>query len=234
MKLLIFQQVRDEGPGLLGEFLKRWGIPFDTIAFYRGDRIPPLSLYDALIVLGGPMNVYEEDRYPYLVDEDHAIKQGISLGIPYLGICLGAQLLAKALGAKVVANPIKEIGFDHVQLTAEAAGDRLFVGLPQQLPVFQWHGDTFNFPGGATRLASSSTCANQAFGYGRNAYALQFHLEVTPAIIRKWVSVNGEELKNPGRPVAGELAPSDSPQRCEELRRLAEIMFSNFIKEVVR
>lgn len=234
MKLLIFQQVRDEGPGLLGEFLKRWGIPFDTVNFYKGNRIPDLAFYDALIVLGGPMNVYEEDKYPYLIDEDHTIKQGISLGMPYLGICLGAQLLAKALGAKVVTNPIKEIGFDHVQLTDEATGDKLFASLPQQLPVFQWHGDTFNCPDGVTRLASSAHCENQAFSYGGNAYALQFHLEVTPAIIRKWVSVNEEELKKPGRPVVGEIAPPDLPQKCEELRRLAEIMFSNFIKEVVR
>lgn len=232
MKLLIFQQVQVEGPGLLGEFLKRWGIPYDTVAFYKGDSIPPLSLYEALIVLGGPMSAYEEDKYPSLSGQDSAIKQAINQSIPFLGICLGAQLLAKASGAKVVANPVKEIGFNRVQLTAQAADDRLFHGLPQELPVFQWHGDTFHIPDGATKLASSSGCDNQAFRY-KNAYALQFHLEVTRAMVTKWISINREELKEPGRPVVGELTPPDLPQRCDELRRLAEIMFSNFIMEVV-
>ncbi|MDO8637705.1 MAG: type 1 glutamine amidotransferase [Dehalococcoidia bacterium] len=234
MKLLIFQQVQVEGPGLLGEFLKRWGIPYDTVAFYKGDSIPPLSLYEALIVLGGPMNVYEEDKYLYLSGQDRAIKQAISQSMPFLGICLGAQLLAKASGAKVVANPVKEIGFSRVQLTAQASDDRLFHGLPPELPVFQWHGDTFHIPDGAIKLASSSGCDNQAFCYGKNTYALQFHLEVTPAMVTNWISINREELREPGRPVVGELTPPDLPQRCEELRRLAEIMFSNFIMEVVR
>ena len=229
MKALIFQQVKDEGLGLLGEFLKRWGIPYDTVAFYKEEDIPPLSLYDTLIVLGGPMNVYEEDKYPCLARQNQAIKQAVSLGMPYLGICLGAQLLAKALGAKVVANPIKEIGFGHVQLTWEATRDSLFRGLPQELPVFQWHGDTFIIPAGAIRLASSPYCGNQAFCYGQKAYALQFHLEVTPAMIKKWASKNEAELKEPGRPIVGELVPVDLSQRCAELRRLAEIMFSNFV-----
>lgn len=234
MKLLVFQHVKHEGPGLIGEFLTRWGIPYDTVAFYRGDRIPQLTPYNAVIVMGGPMNVYEEDKFPYLKDEDDAIKVVVNLGLPFLGICLGAQLLAKALGSKVIANPVKEIGFDHVQLTNGATEDRLFAGLPQKLPVFQWHGDTFDIPAGAARLAGSSACANQAFRYGENVYALQFHLEVTPVMVRKWVCTGEGELKKPGRPVAGELAPPDLPQRYEELRRLAETMFSNFIKEVVQ
>ncbi|MBI4287998.1 MAG: type 1 glutamine amidotransferase [Chloroflexi bacterium] len=230
MKTLIFQQVESEGPGLFGEFLKRWGIPFDIVAFYRRDSVPLLSDYDALLVLGGPMNVYEEDRYPFLAEENLVIKDVVRQGKPYLGICLGAQLLAKALGAKVAANPVKEIGFSHVQLTPDAAKDGLFKGLGTRLPVFQWHGDTFSIPEGAVKLAESQDCPNQAFVYGRAAYAVQFHLEVTPAMVRDWARANKVEIESPGRPVAGVLLPDDLAERCGELRRLAEVVFSNFVR----
>lgn len=230
MKVLVFQHVKGEGLGLFREFLARWAIPYDTVAFHQGDSIPPLSDYDAVLVLGGPMNVYEEDRYPFLREEDRVIKQAVGEGKPYLGICLGAQLLAKALGAPVTANPVKEIGFGDVTLTDEAARDAVFGNLSGKFPVFQWHGDTFALPAGAVRLASSPDCPNQAFRYGSNAYAVQFHLEVTAAMVRQWARDGQEELTSAGRPVVGELLPPDLTQRCAQLRRLAEPVFSNFLR----
>lgn len=218
----------------MGELLRRWAIPYDTVAFYRGESIPPLSAHDALLVLGGPMNVYEEDRYPFLREEDRAIKEAVDRGKPYLGICLGAQLLAKALGASVAANPVKEIGFGEVALTGEAAEDAVFGNMPRKLPVFQWHGDTFALPTGAVRLASSPDCPNQAFRYGRGAYAVQFHMEVTAAMVRQWARDGQEELTSAGRPIVGEILPSDLANRCAELRRLAERLFSNFIRGGVK
>jgi GMP synthase-like glutamine amidotransferase len=138
------------------------------------------------------MNVYEEDRYPFLKCEDLFIKETIQRGKRILGICLGAQLIAKALGSTVTKSPVKEIGWCEVSLTEEGLKDPLFTALPKAFPVFQWHEDTFETPKLGTRLATSTAVPNQAFRYGDNAYGLQFHLEVTMEMIREWTDEYGE------------------------------------------
>jgi GMP synthase (glutamine-hydrolysing) len=140
-----------------------------------------------LVVLGGPMNVDEIGAYPWLVNEVRWIRQAVDDELPVLGICLGAQLLAKALGAKVTANPVKEIGWYELELTAAAADDPLFGGCGPRHRVFQSHGDTFALPDGAVHLARGELWENQAFRFGRSAWGLQFHIEMTEALVHEWL-----------------------------------------------
>ena len=140
------------------------------------------------------MNVYEEDRYPFLKDEDLFIKEAIQRGKSVLGICLGAQLIAKALGAKVFKAPVKEIGWYDVSLTRIGLRDPLFSILPKTFPVFQWHEDTFEIPKAGKLIATSNSIPHQAFRYGEKVYGLQFHIEVTEEMIQEWVETYEEEF----------------------------------------
>jgi GMP synthase-like glutamine amidotransferase len=142
------------------------------------------------------MNVYEEDHYPFLREEDLFIKEAIQRGKFVLGICLGAQLIAKALGAKVFKASLKEIGWYDIYLTMIGSKDPLFSNLPKTFPVFQWHGDTFEIPKGGKLIATSTSVPHQAFRYGDNAYGLQFHLEVTEKMIKEWMETYEEENKD--------------------------------------
>src|SRR5262249_43189076 len=147
--------------------------------------------FAGLVVMGGPMNVDQVDRYPNLAIEVQWLRQAVEAKLPILGVCLGSQLLAKALGSPVYANRIKEIGWYEVEWLPAATDDPLFSTLPRPTTVFQWHGDTFDLPPGAVQLARSPQCENQAFRYGPSAYGLQFHMEVTAAIIDDWLCESG-------------------------------------------
>ena len=192
----IIKHIEVEGPGNLGAFFdsSQWDI--EIIELNKTD-IPcsgeqgifptDLSKTDGVIVLGGPMNVYEEERYPFLRYETDFLRRLLGENIPVMGICLGAQLIARAAGAKVKKAQHEEIGWYKVTLTPEGRQDRLFKGLPPVLDVFQWHMDTFDIPQNGLLLATSEGCRNQAFRYGKNAYGLQFHIEVTQEMIWDWV-----------------------------------------------
>ena len=147
---------------------------------------------DLLVVLGGPIGVYEEDRYPFLADELALIRHRLAAGRPLIGICLGAQLIAAALGSRVYPGPAKEIGFAPLELTEE--GQRSCLNNFGQSPVLHWHGDTFDLPTGAMRLASTPLCANQAFSYGERAIAFQFHPEGGGAYFERWLIGHTAEL----------------------------------------
>lgn len=187
-----------------------------------------------MICLGGPMNVYQETAYPFLALEDGFIRQVVVDGVPFLGICLGGQLLAKAVGGHVEKNPVKEIGWHAVELDQQGQRDPLFAGLPERFTVFQWHGDTFSIPNRAVRLARAAACGNQAFrfGFGGTAYALQFHLEVTPPMVAEWVREYATELATLGRAVDVERMLAEAPARCEELHALSRRLFQNFCRLV--
>ena len=206
-RLLVFQHVPYEILGNLDPLLRAAGFRIRYVNFGRQPEArPDISRYHGLIVLGGPMNCDQFDRHPHLATEIESIQQTIEAGKPVLGICLGAQLIARALGARVMANKTKEIGWYELNPTEAGHNDPLFAHFNDSQMIFQWHGDTFEIPLGATHLATSPECRNQAFRYSDNVYGLQFHLEVdepmilrwlhTPAMAREAINLGGEERLN--------------------------------------
>jgi len=185
MNVLVVMHVEAEGPGRFGAHLERAGALVRVVRLHLGETLPGPEAHDAVIVLGGPMNVYEEADHPFLGPETAFLRETRERGVPVLGVCLGAQLIARAAGAAVTRNPVEEVGWGAVALTAEAAADPLFRSLPPELPVFQWHGDTFAIPPGGTLLATGEACRNQAFRVG-NSWGLQFHLEAERGMIARW------------------------------------------------
>jgi GMP synthase-like glutamine amidotransferase len=169
-----------------GNLLDQLAIPYVVLHPYRGDNLPPVNSISAMIVMGGAMGANDDQRYPFLIDLKQLIRKVIAANIPYLGICLGGQLLAAALGAPVVSHRWQELGTMTVLLTLAGEEDHLFSGIAETFITFQWHNDSFDIPAGGVLLASSALCQHQAFRVGNSAWGLQFHPEVTEAIIRDW------------------------------------------------
>ena len=194
MRILVLQHHPDEGPGSLGDFLRARGAELVFTHTWK-NKTPPLEPdgFDALVSMGGPMNVYEEKEHPWLKQETLLLAKAARAGLPVLGVCLGAQLIAKALGARVVDSPEKELGWYEAELTPAAQADPLWKGVEQVIPVVQWHGDMFQVPEGGQLLARGAPCPHQAFGWGKS-YGLQFHVEITPAILESWFAQE-EKLK---------------------------------------
>jgi GMP synthase-like glutamine amidotransferase len=230
MRALVLQHIAVEGPGALAPFLETRGWALETVALYAGARLPENPrMYQAIIVMGGPMGVYDEAAYPFLREEHDFLKRAIAEDVPLLGICLGAQLLAKALGARVYRNPCKEIGWDTVDLTPAGRTDPLFAGITSPMRVFQWHGDAFELPAGATRLASSRRCLNQAFRYRDRLYGLLFHLELTPEIIRSWIATFQDELASVSDQVDAAQIVADIPRYLEPYLQTRTRVFANLL-----
>jgi GMP synthase (glutamine-hydrolysing) len=186
MELLIFQNHPCEDAALAGDVFTDLGWTQRVVQCHRGERPDAGPAGDALLVLGGPMNVYEEAQYPFLAWETEWIREWAQAGRPMLGLCLGAQLLSKALGGKVTANPVREIGHYTVALTRDGKKDPVFQGFLPEFPVVQWHGDTFTIPEGAVWLAGSALCQYQAMRY-KHAIGLQFHLEIGRVKMSAWI-----------------------------------------------
>lgn len=234
MKFVVLQHIACEGLGLWEECCREAGIALEVVDLPGNGSLPPRGSFHAVISLGGPMNVYEEAAHPFLALEDGFIRQAVADGVPFLGICLGGQLLAKAVGGRVVKNPVKEIGWYPVVLDPEGRRDPLFAGLADSFTVFQWHGDTFSIPKGAVRLATAAACENQAFrfGFGGAAYALQFHLEVTPPMLAEWVREYATAPAALGGAAHVERMLAEAPERCGELRAGSRRLFRNFCRLV--
>ena len=191
MSVLIIQNTENEGPGTIEEFLKEKGIPYEILNMNSCHaEIPDVKAYTHLVIMGGPMAVYNIDNPPFLHYEAAIIRAFIKSDKPVLGICLGAQMIAYALSVDVYQGKTQEVGWFKVDLTEEGMKDEVMTSLAidgtKQADVFQWHGDTFNIHKNAVRLATSDIFENQAFRYKDTVYALQFHIEVTPEIIREW------------------------------------------------
>lgn len=195
MRIHYFQHVPFEGLGMIADWAGEHGHTLSRTAFYeQGISLPDTEDYDTLIVMGGPMGVYEEDAYPWLKPEKSHIRATIDAGKPVLGICLGAQLIAASLSAKVAPHSHKEIGWFPVVVEDSVAGHSILSGLNPAMTVLHWHGDRFEIPGGAVRLMSSAACDNQAFLYGRHVLGLQFHLEMDSTAVDAILGSCGHEL----------------------------------------
>lgn len=195
-EILVLQHIGCETLGTIENALSVYYRTFQYIRPFQNDPIPAsLGGAKALIVMGGPMGVYEEDLYPYLTQEMKLIEQALKAGIPVLGVCLGSQLLAKTLGARVYKGKQKEIGWHEVLLAPEAAEDAVLKSAPMAFQALHWHGDIFDLPEKALPLASSALTSVQAYRYGRNVYGFLFHMEVTLEMLKKWCEVFAGELE---------------------------------------
>ncbi|MDP8266860.1 MAG: type 1 glutamine amidotransferase [Candidatus Aceula meridiana] len=227
--IVFLKQIAIEGPGTMGDFFKNAGFKTRIIDLEAGESLPAsLEDIESVVVLGGPMNVYEEQKHPFLADENLFIQKVIEAEIPFMGICLGSQLLAKACDAKVTKAPEKEVGFYDVALTEEGTCDPLFKGLEPNLKVFQWHEDAFNIPKQARHLAQSERCHHQAFRVGKNAYGLQFHVEVKRDIIESWIKeywkIEDAEQDQKAQDILG-----DYDKMKTKFNTAADILYNNFL-----
>jgi GMP synthase-like glutamine amidotransferase len=188
VKFLVFQHLAVEHPGVFREFMRQDGITWDTVELDIGERIPPLSDYDALLVFGGPMDVWQEEEHPWLIAEKTAIRSFVNdMRRPFLGICLGHQLLASALGGTVGRMARPEVGISDLRLTAAGSADPLFAGLTQPMTCVQWHGaEVQRLPEHAVVLAENDACPVQAMRVHDHAYGLQYHVEIDERTMTEW------------------------------------------------
>lgn len=220
MQIHYLQHVPFEKLGSIEPWSRTHGYSLSATKFYQGDPLPEMKSIDWLIVMGGPMNIYEEDKYPWLVQEKKLIEQAIKERKVVIGICLGAQLIADVLGAKIFQNQYKEIGWFPIYLTDKAKESPLFNFLPQKLNVFHWHGDTFDLPAGAAQVAQSEACHNQAFIYNGKVLALQFHLEVMLENVQQIIAYCGNEISE-GKYIQ---KPKEMLAQEKDFRKIQEAM----------
>lgn len=231
--VFVLQHAACEPLGMIESALTQSGLSLHCIHAQNGAPVPQeIGTAAGLVVLGGSMGVQDQQQYPFLREELDLIKQAVARKVPILGVCLGAQLLASALGAGVRQNAGQEIGWHPVFLTAEAAEDPLWRGLPQTWTGFHWHGDIFETPPGAVSLASSVLAPCQAFRFGSFAYGFQFHLEVTDAIIRDWIAEFAGELTRESLDAAPILAGIS--EHLAPMQTLAQEVFGRWAAMAAR
>ena len=194
MRIHYLQHVPFEDAANIAIWARVRGHAVRCTRLWAGESLPLLETFDWLVVMGGPMNIYEHDAYPWLLDEKKFIEKAIDQGKCVLGVCLGAQLAADVLGGRVTENHHQEIGWFPVSLTREGEQSVAFEGFAPRFLAFHWHGDTFSIPLGARRLAESEACANQAFEYAGRVVGLQFHLDYSIESIEEMLRHCGEEL----------------------------------------
>ena len=228
--VLVVQHSPIEGPGLLAEVLAEREVAMTLVA--ADAELPASALADhgGLVVLGGPMGVYQREAYPRLGGEIELLATAVARGVPVLGICLGSQLLAAALGARVYRSGGMELGWHEVRLEPEASADPLLGGAPPRFAALHWHGDVFELPAGARALASSERTRHQAYAYGERAWGLLFHLETRPDDIRAMASAFPEDLVAGGQTLAS-LAASTA-LHAAEAAQLGRAVFHRWIDQL--
>ncbi|MFZ0090954.1 MAG: type 1 glutamine amidotransferase [Solirubrobacteraceae bacterium] len=233
-RMLVLQHIACEPPGAYEDELLEWGAQLHRVEVDEGEPLPNWQRFDAIIVMGGPMGAYEEQRVPWLAEEKRLIAAAVRAGTPVWGVCLGAQLLAASLGAEVAPGGEPEVGVLPVCVTAAAAQDPVFSLSPPQFLALQWHADTFELPTGAVALARSTHYEQQAFVVGR-AYGMQFHIEVSAALAREWgqVPAYADSLEA----ILGEDALSTLIDQLEvhemEMNGLARRLFAAWLEHIV-
>ena len=233
-EVLVFQHDPFEDLGFFAEVLEKQRIVYRVLRLFHGEM--PAENWErirALIILGGPMNVNDEERYPFLRWEKWIIRAAIDEAVPVVGICLGAQLIAATLGAAVYHGRVKEIGWNPISITPHGQVDSLLGYLPESATVFQWHGDGFDLPSGAIRLAASVNYENQAFRVGKHIYALQFHLEITPRMIARWIDERSKDLAQAPYILPDKII-ADTQNYAPILKYYGERFLAEFIRRAPR
>ncbi len=237
-KIVVFQHLAIEHPGVFRDFLREDGIEWTTIELDAGDRIPDLRSFDALWVMGGPMDVWEDETHPWLEPERAAIREAVvARQMPFLGFCLGHQLLAQALGGDVGPAATPEIGILDVALTEAGRASPIFEGLPAAHACLQWHGaEVRQAPPGTRTLASSKDCAIQALACGDHAFSVQYHVEITGDTVHEWGAIPEYEQELERALGAGALAAfeADTAAHLDEFNQYARRIYDNFMGIVRR
>ena len=233
MRALVLQHIACEPPGVFEDVLRDRGIALHRVELDEGEPLPDWREFDAIVAMGGPMSANDDAELPWLIEEKRAIGEAVRAGTPFWGVCLGVQLLAASLGARVYAGPEPEVGLLPVELTEDGRADPVFGDVDTELVTLQWHGDTFDLPTGAVRLAGSQAYANQAFRFER-AYGLQFHLEVSPEMARQWAEVP-EYVASLERTLGAERAPAflaSISENADEMRAAGRSLFERWLDRV--
>lgn len=232
MDLLVLQHIACEPPGAYEDVLRERGAALTRVEVDAGDELPDWREFSAIVAMGGPMSANDDDTLPWLADEKALIADAVRAGMPFWGVCLGVQLLAASLGARVYAGDEPEVGVLAVELTEEGRADPVFSALPRSVPALQWHGDTFDLPPGAVRLAGSPAYPNQAFRF-ENAYGVQFHLEVSSEMAREWMDVP-EYANALEQTIGGETMLRAVDERVDEMLEHGRTLFARWLDSVVR
>jgi GMP synthase (glutamine-hydrolysing) len=230
VRTLVLQHIACEPPGVFEDVLLERGADLHRVELDEGDPLPDWRDFDAIVAMGGPMSANDEGELPWLRDEKRLIGEAVRAGVPYWGVCLGVQLLASALGARVYPGDVPEVGLLPVELTGDGRADPVFGDLNATLVTLQWHGDTFDLPEGAVRLASSPAYANQAFRV-ENAYGVQFHLEVSAEMAREWAEVP-EYIASLERTLGPERAPvflAEIEASADDMRAAGRTLFERWL-----
>jgi GMP synthase (glutamine-hydrolysing) len=233
-EVLVFQHDPFEDLGFFAQVLDKEAASYRTVRLFHGEMpAEDWRHVAALIILGGPMAVDDEERFPFLRWEKRIIRAALDESVPMLGVCLGAQLIAATLGSPVYEGPVREIGWSPISITPHGQVDSLLGYLPENATVFQWHSQGCDLPPGAVCLASSMHYKTQAFRLGKLTYGLQFHLEVTPHMIERWI---GERSKDLARTpyVSVEKIRADTRIYSQTLKYYGGRFLGEFVRRIER
>ena len=235
-RILVLQHIAAEHPGIFREFLNEDGVEWIPIELDEGENIPSLEKFDALWVMGGPMDVWEEKKHPWLVNEKASIREAVmDRKLPYLGFCLGHQLLADALGGEVGIANIPEIGVLDIETTEQGADSRFLQNIPAKLKCLQWHSaEVKREPENAKILGFTDACAIQAMSIGNHALSVQFHMEITPTTVTEWGEIPAYKFaleKKLGKNALEDIN-SEAKSYISDMNKYSRVLYENWKRTV--